>query len=92
MIKVTFPSQFTKILQGQLVHSGEGENATSALASICLKVPELKRHLFLDSGELVPYIALSISPGTNIITSSSADSVLLKPGDSFEIIMPMAGG
>ena len=92
MVTVLFPPQFAKILNGQLSQVGEGSNLNEVLASICKERSDLRKHLFLDSGEISPFIAFTMPRDENIYSSLLTDSVVLKPGDSVEVILSMAGG
>ena len=92
MVTVLFPPQFAKILNGQLSHLGQGSNLNEVLASICKAQPDLRKHLFLNSGDVSPFIAFTLLNDDKIYSAVLTDSVVLKAGDSVEVIMSMAGG
>lgn len=92
MITVVFPIQFSKILNGNLTHQADGKDLSEVLKNICVKNIELKKHIFLDSGDISPFIAFAVEGNQNIHSSSMTTSLSLKPNDTIEIILPVAGG
>jgi hypothetical protein len=92
MITVIFPVQFTKILNGNLTHHAEGKNLSEVLKNICFKNNELQKHVFLESGEISPFIAFAVGGSQNVHSSSMTRELSLKPDDVIEIILPVAGG
>ncbi|HEY0193187.1 MAG TPA: MoaD/ThiS family protein [Kofleriaceae bacterium] len=86
-----FPPQFQKMLKGALEHHAAGSSLTEVLTNVCEGTPELRKVLFLPSGEVSPFIAFSVLGSDSIYTATSS-SVPLKPGDTVEVILAMAGG
>jgi len=92
MVTVVFPPQFQKMLNGDLKHRGAGANLSEVLANICETKPDLRKVLFLASGEVSPFVAFSVIGGDDIYPSMLTGSVPLRPGDSVEVILAVAGG
>lgn len=92
MVRVVFPAQFQRMLKGELEHQGTGSNLSEVLASICEQRPDLRKVLFLASGEVSPFVAFSVIGANDIYPATLTGSVALKPGDAVEVILAMAGG
>jgi hypothetical protein len=92
MVTVIFPPQFSKLLNGQLRQAGPGSSLREVLASICEARSELRKLLFLPSRELSPFIGFSLVGEDQLYPASMIHSMALKPGDSIEVILSMAGG
>ena len=92
MVTVVFPAQFQRMLNGQLRHQGAGANLRDVLVDICANNPELRKVLFLPSGDVTPFMAFSVIGGTDMYPATLTGTVPLKPGDSVEVILAMAGG
>lgn len=92
MVRVVFPAQFQQMLKGELEHHGTGSNLREVLASICEQRPDLRKVLFLASGDVSPFVAFSKIGANDIYPATSSGSVTLQPGDAVEVILAMAGG
>ncbi len=92
MVRVVFPPQFQRMLNGELEHCGEGSNLGEVLANICEQRPDLRKVLFLASGDVSPFVAFSVIGTNDIYPATLTGSVVLKPGDAVEVILAMAGG
>lgn len=92
MISVIFPGQFSKILGSELLIRVSGSTIKEVIENVCISHEPLRKHLFLESGALSPFVAFCLSSQDLIHSSSEADSVKLKDGDSIEVLMSMAGG
>lgn len=91
MVTVIFPQQFTKVLAGRLEQAAEGSSLHQVLSLICATHPALQKLLFLD-GELSPFVGFAKRGDDKYFTARMSPSLHLQPGDSVEVIMPMAGG
>jgi hypothetical protein len=92
MITVIFPPQFSKILNGQLRQAGPGSSLREVLTSICEARSDLRKLLFFPSQEVSPFIGFSLVGEDHFYSASTINAMALKPGDSIEVIMSMAGG
>jgi hypothetical protein len=92
MVTVVFPQQFSKILDGQLKLSGPGASLREVLANICDSRADLRKLLFLETGEVSPFIGFSLLGADSFYSSKMIAAVPLKTGDSVEVILSMAGG
>ncbi|HEY1553573.1 MAG TPA: MoaD/ThiS family protein [Kofleriaceae bacterium] len=92
MVNVIFPSQFAKVLNGQLRQVGSGSNLREVLSSICEAKSDLRKILFLPTEEVSPFIGFALQGEDKIYTHQMIASIGLKPGDSIEVILSMAGG
>ena len=92
MVHVIFPPQFSKILNGQLKQAGRGSSLREVLAGICEARSDLRKLLFLPSEEVSPFIGFSLVGDEQFYSANLVNSMALKPGDSIEVILSMAGG
>jgi len=92
MVTVIFPPQFTKVLAGRLQQIAEGSSLSQVLSRICEAQPALRKLLFLSSDELSPFVGFSKCGDQRYYTAKMTSDLHLEPGDSIEVIMPMAGG
>ena len=92
MVNVIFPPQFAKVLKGELRQAGAGTTLREVLSNICEARAELRKLLFLPSQEVSPFIGFALVGEDKIYTHQMMSSVTLKPGDSIEVILAMAGG
>jgi len=92
MVTLVFPPQFHKMLSGQLRHDGSGCTLAEVLTNVCEGKPELRKTLFLPSGQVSPFLAFSVVGGEDVYPSMLTSSVQLRAGDTVEVILAMAGG
>jgi hypothetical protein len=92
MVTVIFPPQFSKLLNGQLRQASAGSSLHEVLAGICEARSELKKLLFLPTQEVSPFIGFSLVGDDQLYSAKAISSRALKPGDSVEVILSMAGG
>lgn len=91
MVTLVFPPQFQRMLKGQLNHQGIGVTLAEVLTDVCEGKPELRKMLFLSSGEVSPFVAFSVG-GENVYPAMLTGSVQLRAGDTVEVILAMGGG
>jgi len=92
MVTVIFPSQFSKILNGQLRQAGPGTSLREVLTGICESKADLRKLLFLPTEEVSPFIGFSLVGDETYYSVKMLDGRRLQPGDSVEVILSMAGG
>lgn len=92
MVTLVFPPQFQKMLKGELKHQGTGFTLAEVLTDVCERKPELRKMLFLPSGQVSPFVAFSVVGGENVYPAMLTGSVQLRAGDTVEVILAMAGG
>jgi hypothetical protein len=92
MVTLVFPPQFQKMLKGELNHQGSGFTLAEVLSDVCERKPELRKMLFLPSGQVSPFVAFSVVGGENVYPSTLTGSVPLRSGDTVEVILAIAGG
>jgi len=92
MVTLVFPPQFQRLLKGELKHQGSGFTLAEVLTDICQNKPELRKMLFLPSGQVSPFVAFSVVGGDEVYPSMLTGSVQLRSGDTVEVILAMAGG
>ena len=92
MVTLVFPPQFQRLLKGELKHQGSGFTLAEVLTDVCQNKPELRKMLFLPSGQVSPFVAFSLVGGEEVYNSLLTGSVQLRSGDTVEVIVAMAGG
>jgi hypothetical protein len=92
MVTLLFPPQFQRMLSGQLRHQGSGGTLAEVLTDLCERKPELRKTLFLPSGQVSPFLAFSVVGKEDVYPSMLTGSVQLRSGDTVEVILAMAGG
>ena len=92
MVTLVFPPQFQRLLKGELKHQGSGFTLAEVFTDICQNKPELRKMLFLPSGQVSPFVAFSVVGGDEVYPSMLTGSVQLRSGDTVEVILAMAGG
>jgi len=92
MVTLVFPPQFQRMLKGQLNHQGIGVTLAEVLTDVCEGKPELRKMLFLSSGQVSPFVAFSVVGGASVYPAMLTGSVQLRAGDTVEVILAMAGG
>ena len=92
MVTLVFPPQFQRMLKGQLKHQGTGVTLAEVLTNVCEGKPELRKMLFLSSGQVSPFVAFSVVGSDNVYPAMLTGSMQLRAGDTVEVILAMAGG
>ena len=87
-----FPAQFSAVLGGQLRQAAPGASLREVLTALCEGRAALRTLLFLPSHELSPAIGFSLVGKDAFYSADTIGAVRLAPGDTVEVILPMAGG
>jgi len=91
-VTLVFPPPFQKLLKGELNHPGSGFTLAEVLTDIREGKPELRKMLFLPSGQVSPFVAFSVVGGEDVYPSMLTGSAQLRSGDTGAVILAMAGG
>ncbi len=90
MITIRIPTPLRPYVDGQTEVQVKGQNVAEALGDLTEQFPELKKHLFTDSGELRAFVNLFL--GEEDVRYLDGIETPLKENDKLRIIPSIAGG
>ncbi len=90
MITIRIPTPLRPYTGGQTEVHVQGQNVAEALGDLTVQFPELKKHLFKDSGELRAFVNLFL--GEEDVRYLDGIETPLKENDKLRIIPSIAGG
>jgi molybdopterin converting factor small subunit len=90
MATLRIPTPLRPYTDGQVEIQVQGNHVAEALDDLVKQYPELKKHLFYETGELRPFVRLFL--GEEDVQHLQGLETRLKEDDTLKIIPSIAGG